>query len=64
MQRSDAASLSDNGESVVLILRLQICCTQRMMDGPAVLANLEVIPSVPHEEEGDKSLIRVAICIA
>ena len=57
------ATFQMDGKVLVEILRLQICCITGKILGPACLSNLEVIPSVPQEEDGDRSLITDAIVV-
>ena len=44
------------GNDFFLILRLQMNCMMGTIVGPAVFNNLDVMPSVPHDDEGDNSL--------
>ena len=45
-----------DGKVLLVILMLQMCDIIGMMVGPANFNILDVIPSVPQEDDGDRSL--------
>ena len=55
------ATFQIDGKVFVLILRLLMCKIRGNIMGPAILSNRDVIPSIPQEELGERSLITVAI---